>query len=133
VIKLLIEEADSDLAAMLWDGPLEVASSILCYPEARAALAGAARARRLSAAGYRDARAELESVHNDLLSVGVDTELARYTGKLADDLALRGYDAVHLASALALGAGTTVVSWDRDLRRAAAHSGCAIAPAELTP
>jgi len=39
------------------------------------------------------------------------------------------YDAVHLASALALGADTTLVTWDRELRRATTQSGCAIAPA----
>jgi predicted nucleic acid-binding protein len=42
---------------------------------------------------------------------------------------LRGYDAVHLASALALGADTTVVTWDKDLGRAALRSGCGLAPA----
>jgi predicted nucleic acid-binding protein len=39
------------------------------------------------------------------------------------------YDAVHLASALALGADTTLVSWDEDLRRAASQSGSPVAPA----
>jgi len=42
---------------------------------------------------------------------------------------LRGYDAVHLASALALGTYTTLVTWDEDLKRAAAHCGCAVARA----
>jgi predicted nucleic acid-binding protein len=44
---------------------------------------------------------------------------------------LRGYDAVHLASALALGDAITFVSWDRELRRAAAQSGCALAPGQM--
>lgn len=129
----MIEEDGSHVAAKLWDGPLDVASSILCYPEARAALAAAARARRLSATSYRDACNKLESVFHDLTLVGVDGDLAGHAGELADELALRGYDAVHLASALAFGPEITLVSWDRYLRRAAAQSGCAIAPAELTP
>ena len=127
----MIEEPDSDLAAELWDGPLQVASSILCYPEARAALAAAARAKRLSARDYRGSRSKLESLQHDLLRVGIDEKLARHAGELADELVLRGYDAVHLASALALGSDTTIVSWDSDLRRAAARCGCLIAPATL--
>jgi len=68
-------------------------------------------------------------IQNELLLVGVDVPLAREAGDLAEQLGLRGYDAVHLASALALGEPTTVVTWDEELRRAAATSGCAISPA----
>ena len=54
----------------------------------------------------------------------------RCAGELADERALRGYDAVHLASALALGPGETVlVTWDRDLGNAAVGAGLAVAPA----
>jgi predicted nucleic acid-binding protein len=60
--------------------------------------------------------------------VGIDGPLARHAGELAEELELRGYDAVHLASALALGISTTLVTWDEDLKRAAAYIGCAVAP-----
>jgi len=60
--------------------------------------------------------------------VGIDEDLARQAGELADELALRGYDAVHLASALALGPATTVLTWDVDLSAAAHESGLAVAP-----
>jgi len=106
-----------------------VASSILCYPEGRAALAAASRDRRLSPTGYAQARDQLESLHGELLLVGIDRALAREAGELAEKLQLRGYDAVHLASALALGADITLVTWDVDLKRAAVQSGCAVAPA----
>lgn len=68
-------------------------------------------------------------MQSELLLVGIDVKLTRQAGDLAEDLALRGYDAVHLASALALGDDTTLVTWDEDLKRAAAQSGCAVAPA----
>lgn len=62
--------------------------------------------------------------------VGVDETLARRAGGLAVEHALRGYDAVHLASALALGAAETIlVTWDHDLSNAAAAAGLAVAPA----
>lgn len=61
--------------------------------------------------------------------VGVDAALVRTAGELADRLGLRGFDAVHLASALALGDPTTFVTWDGELREAAAACGCPTAPA----
>jgi predicted nucleic acid-binding protein len=116
--------------AELWGTRLRAASSILCYPEGRAALAAARRGRRLSATGYGRVREEFESLQSELVAVGIDGPLARRAGELAEEFELRGYDAVHLASALALGTGITLVTWDEDLRRAAAQSGCAVAPAD---
>ena len=124
----MIVEAGSELVSELWDAPLEAASSILCYPEGRAALAAAGRGGCLSNGDYVRACEEFESLQGELLLVGIDRPLAREAGELAERHGLRGYDAVHLASALALGAGTTLVSWDQDLRHAAAQSGCPVAP-----
>ncbi len=114
--------------AELWGARLRAASSILCCPEGRAALAAAHRGRRLSVTGYGRAREEFESLQSELALVGIDGPLAREAGELAEEHELRGYDAVHLASALALGTDITLVTWDEDLKRAAAQRGCAIAP-----
>jgi predicted nucleic acid-binding protein len=124
----VIVEAGSDLVAELWDAPLDVTSSILSYPEAHAALAAARRGGRLGAIAHRRAREDFETVYGELLLIGLDAQLALRAGQLAEQLGLRGYDAVHLASALALAAEVTFVSWDVQLRRAAAASGCAVAP-----
>ena len=106
------------------------ASSVLAYPEARAALAAARRAGRLTARAHDRAVAELEALDAELMIVGVKEALARRAGELADERALRGYDAVHLASALALGPDETILAtWDRDLSNAAAGAGLAVAPA----
>ena len=128
LVKLVIVEDGSELVAELWRTRLRAASSILSYPEGRAALAAARRGGRLSTRGHARAGEEFESLQSELLLVGIDAPLARRAGELAEQFALRGYDAVHLATALALGTDATLVSWDEDLRRAAAQSGCAVAP-----
>jgi predicted nucleic acid-binding protein len=64
-----------------------------------------------------------------MLVVGIDVRLARHAGDLAQTHGLRGYDAVHLAAALSLATDTTFITWDADLRRAAAQVGCGVAPA----
>lgn len=128
MIKLVVAEDGSELAVELWGLPYPAASSVLAYPEARAALAAALKAGRLTPAGHARSLADFEVKQAELLVIGVDPSLARHAGGLAEELGLRGYDAVHLASALALGGDATVVSWDRELSRAARSSGCATAP-----
>lgn len=84
----------------------------------------------MTARAHDRAVAELNALNAELVIVGVDGALAQRAGELADERALRGYDAVHLASALALGPGDTILAtWDRDLSNAAVDTGLAVAPA----
>lgn len=129
MIKLLVKEQGSELAVGLWSSRHPVAVGVLAYPEARAALAAARRAGRLTASGYRIAVTDFEMLHASTLIVGVDDTLARTAGDLAAEHHLRGHDAVHLASALRLGDQTTLVTWDERLQQAAVAAGLAVAPA----
>jgi len=116
------------LAAKLWGSTYPAASSILAYPEGRAALAAARRLDRLGEDEHREALAAFEDLYAELTTVGVDQELATRAGGYAEDRELRGYDAVHLATALELGDEEVVlVTWDRDLAQAAEHVGLGIA------
>jgi predicted nucleic acid-binding protein len=116
------------LAAELWAGAHPAASSVFSYPEGRAALAAAPRQGRLGEDEHAQALAAFEELQADLITVGVDSGLARRAGKHAEDLGLRGYDAVHLATALELGdEEVVVVTWDRDLARAAERVGLGLA------
>lgn len=116
------------MAAELWATSHPAISSILCYPEGRAALAAARRGARLTVTTHGRALDDFESLQDELSLIGIDAQLAREAGQLAEEFGLRGYDAVHLASALSTGEEITLVSWDEDLRRAAIHNGCAVAP-----
>jgi uncharacterized protein len=118
------------LAAELWGSSYPAASSILAYPEGRAALAAARRLDRLGEEEHREALAEFEALYAELVTVGVDHELVVRAGTHAEDLGLRGYDAVHLATALELGDEEIVlVTWDRDLAQAAERVGLGVAGA----
>jgi hypothetical protein len=97
----VIAEEGSELASELWATPHPGISSILSYPEARAALAAARRGARLSASAHTRALEDFESLHGEL--------------------------------SLVAGEAITLVSWDEDLRRAAARNGCALAPPTQTP
>jgi predicted nucleic acid-binding protein len=126
LIKLVILEEGSEQAAELWSSAHPVAASILAYTEARAALAAARRADRLTLEEHTKALADFEDLHRELISIGVDDDLARRAGEYAEELGLRGYDAVHLATALDVGDDdVALVTWDTDLRRAAERMGLA--------
>lgn len=128
MFKLVVEETGSSLAVKLWNSAYPVVSSILLYPEARAALAAAQRAGRLTSGVYPQAVAEFEEKYEELIAVGVDQVIARSAGLQAESLGLRGYDAVHLATALDLGEEeVALVTWDDDLDRAARSLGLAVA------
>ena len=103
---------------------------MLVYPEGRAALAAARRSGRLGKKDHARSLADFEDVVSDLSLIGVDEPLARSAGALAEEFKLRGHDAVHLATALALGENDiTLVTWDRDLADAALEAGLPVAPA----
>ena len=108
---------------------------MLLYPEARAALKRAARDRRLSAPHLRYATSAFERLWAQVAQIGVTTSLARRAGTLADEQDLRGYDAVHLASALlwqeALSEPVTLATFDRQLWDAAPGVGLAVWPEQL--
>ena len=86
----------------------------LIVVEARAALAAAKRGRRLTAEQHADAREELDALLADLHIVEATEALIAEAAELAGAEALRGHDAVHLATALLVGA-TVLSSADTDL------------------
>ena len=101
LIKLYIEETGSDAMWLRQHGQ-PIAASVLAYPEIHATLA---RRRRESLLG-EDEHAELvEAFDHDwrtFLVVSLQVDVVGLVPRLVSDHPLRGADAVHLASALAL-------------------------------
>jgi hypothetical protein len=130
-VKLVVEETGSDIAAALWDGCDAAVSSRLAYPEVRAALAAAGRVRRLDAKGQRQAETTWEQFWDATRAVELTAPVTAHAGQLAGQYALRGADAVHLASVLAVGATETLFAvWDQRLRSGAEQAGIQVAPAQ---
>ena len=127
-VKLVIAEPGSSEAERIWRDARRVVSSVLMYPESRAALTRARRERRLTDAQLQLAITEFEGLWAHFDRVGVSTILATRAGVLAHDHDLRGYDAVHLASAEGIAWSDVVfVGADRDLCDAARRLGLAVA------
>jgi uncharacterized protein len=126
LLKLIIDEDGSDRAVLIWTSADAVASVSLISVEARAAIAAAARGRRLTATQASDAVRELDALLRVLHLIPVTDELVSAAAELAAAEALRGYDAVHLAAALDISA-TVFSSADTTLCAAAERRGLHVA------
>jgi predicted nucleic acid-binding protein len=132
LVKLVVEEAGSDLAAELRDGCDAALASRLAYSEVRAALAAACRNHDLSDDDLDTAEQAWDQYWAAVRPVELTAAVERHAGQLARSHALRGGDVVHLASALGIGDPDLIIAvWDRRLHAGAATAGLHIAPARL--
>ena len=134
LVKLVVEEDGSELVAQLWDGCDAALASRLAHPEVCAALAAAGRNHDLGRDELVEARRSWELFWASTRPVELTPAVERLAGELAPRHALRGADAVHLASALTIAAPELVVAvWDRRLHAGALAEHLPTAPAHLGP
>jgi uncharacterized protein len=125
LVKLYLAEDGSDQAMTLFDAAEVAIVNALAFVEVRAALAAAVRAGRLHPDALATAKEDLQTLRETFAVIDPGGVLDA-AADAAERYALRAYDAVHLASALAVAASDLVfVSWDADLSAAAARAGLA--------
>lgn len=127
-VPLVIQEPGSEAAGRLWDEADHLISVRLIYAEARAALAQAERMGRVTRRQLPRLAGDADSLYAQIDRLDVDATLVRRAGELAQELTLRGYDAVHLAGAERLRDPELVlVAGDGPLLDAATELGLAVA------
>jgi predicted nucleic acid-binding protein len=123
LVKLYVEEEGSRPVRELVERAELVATSVVTYAEARAALARQRREGGLTAAGFARVKNDFEQDWPRYLAVDVNEAVCRSAGDLAEKHRLRGFDSLHLASYLSLcGDGMRQIlfsSFDEALNRAA--------------
>ncbi|MBI2218791.1 MAG: type II toxin-antitoxin system VapC family toxin [Candidatus Rokubacteria bacterium] len=130
-MKLYVEESGTATVVAGVDRAQAVATTRVTYAEARAALARHRRERALTARELRQAVAQLDREWGAYNIVDVTEPLVQSAGALAERHALRGYDAVQLASALdlrAAGGDVEFCSFDTRLNRAARRERLVVVP-----
>jgi predicted nucleic acid-binding protein len=132
LVKLMMLEVGSELVSEVWDGCDAAVSSRLAVPEVCAALAAAERNKLITRREYMDAELVWGMYWGAVRPIELSAEIADGAGTLARALSLRGSDAVHLASALALGLDDLVIAvWDRQLHAASILAGMRVVPASM--
>jgi len=130
LVKLYLAEDGSEQAMALFAAAEVAIVNALAFVEVRAALAAAVRAGRLEAAAFETAKADLQTLRETFAVVDPGGVLDA-AADIAERYALRAYDAVHLATALAVAADDLVfVCWDAGLSAAATRAGLAVAGSE---
>lgn len=133
LVKLFLDEADSDVAWQVWGSRVRVATSRVSHAELACAVAAAVRAGR----GATDA-VDADVVDGTFLEaradlVEADPEVVGSAAVLGIRHGLRGLDAIHVASARKLtGFGAVLVSWDERQRAAARAEGLPVYPETTT-
>jgi uncharacterized protein len=102
LVKLYVAEMESAVIKRLVETAEVIATSQLSYVEARAAFARKRRERGMTPLDYRTVLQEFEDDWESYFTVDVSHALVRLAGQLAEKHGLRGYDAIHLASAVTM-------------------------------
>lgn len=131
-VKLLLPEIGATVVSDLWDGSARVVASTLIRPEVASALSRRRRQGDISAAQHRSLGDAWEVIRSEIGFVQSNGDVVDLAVDLTRRHPLSGADAVHLASALALGIDDVVlVTWDARLHAAALAEGLAVAPGSL--
>jgi hypothetical protein len=116
LVPLLVAEPSSAACRRLWDDADDVVSARPAYVEAAAALSQARRLGRLTSRRQHAALRALDELWSQTQIAEVDQLLVERATRVADQFALRGYDAVHCAAAVLVNDETLVAATgDRQL------------------
>jgi len=102
LVKLYVEERDSSKVEEWVKSSRVTATSLIAYAEARAAFARRFREKAFSSREYGRLISFFNEDWDNYLIVRVTKELVRLAGDSTEKHALRGFDAIHLSSAVTL-------------------------------
>ncbi len=131
LVKLYVRETGSRIVAKLARESAALATSIVAYAETRAAFARLMRAGVTVEKRHHERLKQFNADWESFMRIELGHALARTAGELAEAYALRGFDAIHLASALWLndssGGKLRFAAFDARLRAAAERAGLPVA------
>lgn len=110
VVPLLVQEPSTQICRRLWGEADERVTSRLTFVETAAALAAARRLGRLSQPEHYESWSIFVQIWPEFDVVEVDRDLSESAARMSSSLSLRGYDAVHCASAVAVDDETTIAA-----------------------
>lgn len=132
LVKLYIREQGTDDVKRLVSGADFTGISLIALAESNAALARAVNAKGITRRTGEKAVQMLLEQWPRYVKIPVNEKVVTRAAELAWNLGLRGYDAIHLASAErwqeVLGSPVTLVTYDRQLAMAGVHLGMVVQP-----
>lgn len=130
LVKLYIAEPGSDAVQAKVEAAPVISVARVAYVEARAGIARKYRAGELSLEEYKQIVEDVDEDWERYFIVEVSESVAKLGGELTDRHPLRGFDALHLASALFLKnrthVGISFLCFDEQLKSAAEAEGLTV-------
>jgi predicted nucleic acid-binding protein len=132
LVKLYVSEPGSPAVRRLAARSAALATSALAYAEARSAFARLRRSGLTSDRQHARRLARFDRDWEDYVRVELSAEVLRDSGTQTERFALRGFDSIHLASALWLrghvSSPLVFAAYDERLRAGAEQAGLALYP-----
>lgn len=127
LVKRYVEEDRSDEVDDIWEEAVEVATSTVAFAESMATFRRKFREGVLSEVEYTQTVTEFKNEYTRLILVSISSELNRIIEELLLKYPLRGFDAIHLGSALLIHKGDLLVTmfacFDQALNEVAKEEG----------
>ncbi len=134
LIKRYVEEEGTDAVDSLWTASLGIATSVVAFAETAAAFSRKLREGVLTGKEYAGALKIFKTDFGSFILVSITGALNAEIERLVRGYPLRGFDAIHLSSALTIkNSGSIPVQFacfDRLLNEAALKEGIALAVQE---
>ena len=130
-VKIYIHEPGADLMRSAAESADILVTSVIAYAEVRSAFARRRRFGDFSPEIHLSIKAKFERDWPEIEAVPIDDRKARRAGEFAELYRLRGFDAVHLASAEYFQRSLGPISFacfDDELSRAATACGMTVLP-----
>ncbi len=127
LVKLYVEEDESSFVYDLVRSSEITATSIVAYAEARAAFARRFREKAFTLKEHIRLIAVFDEDWSNYFILNLTGNMIKMAGDLADKHSLRGFDSIHLASALTLrhelNSDVIFSCFDNNLQKASEHEG----------
>lgn len=137
LVKHYVSELGSSEVRSAIQSTTVLGSGLIARAEMVAALAKLHRMEVLSSQIVQQYVLRFHEDWQGMVKIGLSADIVGHAGELAWQYGLRGYDAVHLASALAwrdaMDEAVTMATFDKRLWQSAQDSGLDAVPADLTP
>jgi predicted nucleic acid-binding protein len=134
LVKRYFKEPYSEVVVSKWQEAAEIVTSSVAYAEAMASFFRKKRESGIDDALMEDIVCNLRADWNSFIRIQVNDELNEYIDRAIKAHPLRGFDAIHLASAMIV-SGTfksdfLFICFDQKLTRAAQQEGIRTFPAD---
>ncbi|MGA1823167.1 MAG: type II toxin-antitoxin system VapC family toxin [bacterium] len=127
LIKRYVEEDKSEEVDNLWEEAIEIASSTVVFAESMATFCRKFREGVFSETEYIQTISEFKNEYHRFIIVPISSELNRIIEEILLKYPLRGFDSIHLASALLIqknsNLNTIFACFDHSLNKAAEQEG----------